>query len=135
MTIDETYNVELIHSRTNKNCIGTASAAERELLALAFTLGIHSVSGYDSPILIDTPLARVSGDHRVNLTNVLLEISKKKQTILILTPDEFPQDVRDLIYDEDIQKFGIFQVNEFYSDIKEMSANIIEETYFNKEDN
>ena len=135
VTIDETYNVELIHSRTNKNCIGTASAAERELLALAFTLGIHSVSGYDSPILIDTPLARVSGDHRVNFTNVLLEISKKKQTILILTPDEFSQDVRDLIYDEDIQKFGIFQVNEFYSDIKEMSANIIEETYFNKEDN
>ena len=135
VTIDDTYNVELIHTRTNANCIGTASAAERELLALAFTLGIHSVSGFDSPILIDTPLARVSGDHRVNFTNVLLEISKKKQTILILTPDEFSQDVRDLIYDEEIQKFGIFQVNEFYSDIKEMSANIIEETYFNKEDN
>ena len=101
-------------------------AAERELLALAFTLGIHSVSGFSSPLLIDTPLARVSGAHRVNFTNVLLEVSKNKQTILILTPDEFSQDVKDLIYEEHIQKFGIFQVDEFYSNIEEMSTNQME---------
>ena len=124
--IDDVYNVELIHSRTNSNCLGTASAAERELLALAFTLGIHSVSGFSSPLLIDTPLARVSGAHRVNFTNVLLEVSKNKQTILILTPDEFSQDVKDLIYEEHIQKFGIFQVDEFYSNIEEMSTNQME---------
>ena len=124
--IDDAYNVELIHSRTNSNCLGTASAAERELLALAFTLGIHSVSGFSSPLLIDTPLARVSGAHRVNFTNVLLEVSKNKQTILILTPDEFSQDVKDLIYEEHIQKFGIFQVDEFYSNIEEMSTNQME---------
>jgi len=72
----EDYNVELIHSKTNTNCLGSASAAERELLALAFTLGVHSVSGFNSPLLIDTPLARVAGSNRLNFTNVLLEISK-----------------------------------------------------------
>ena len=124
--IDDAYNVELIHNVTNSNCLGSASAAERELLALAFTLGVHSVSGFNSPLLIDTPLARVSGAHRVNFTNVLLEISKNKQTILILTPDEFSQDVRDLIYEEHIPKFGIVQKTETYSQLVEMSINQME---------
>ena len=126
INIDEDYNVELIHSKTNTNCLGSASAAERELLALAFTLGVHSVSGFNSPLLIDTPLARVAGSNRLNFTNVLLEISKNKQTILILTPDEFSQEVRDLIYNENIQKFGIVQQTEYHSEIEEMSSNRME---------
>ncbi len=127
VTIDDAYNVKLIHNLTNSNCLGTASAAERELLALAFTLGIHSVSGFSSPLLIDTPLARVSGAHRVNFTNVLLDVSKEKQTILILTPDEFSPDVRDLIYAEQIQQFGIVQIDELHSEMKEMSKKTMEE--------
>lgn len=127
VTIDDAYNVKLIHNITNSNCLGTASAAERELLALAFTLGIHSVSGFSSPLLIDTPLARVSGAHRVNFTNVLLDVSNEKQTILILTPDEFSIDVRNLIYGEQIQQFGIVQIDELHSKMKEMTKKDMEE--------
>lgn len=127
VTIDDAYNVKLIHNITQSNCLGTASAAERELLALAFTLGIHSVSGFSSPLLIDTPLARVSGAHRVNFTNVLLDVSEEKQTILILTPDEFSPDVRNLIYAEQIQQFGIVQVDELHSKMEEMSEKKMEE--------
>ena len=111
--IDEEYNLKLIHKLTNDNALGSASAAERQLVALAFTLGVHSISGFKAPLLIDTPLARVSDENRVNFAEVLLNISKKdKQMILILTPDEFSDNIKPIfesapqfeieIYEEEI---------------------------------
>ncbi len=110
--IDEEYNLKLIHKLTNDNALGSASAAERQLVALAFTLGVHSISGFKAPLLIDTPLARVSDENRVNFAEVLLNISKDKQMILILTPDEFSDNIKPIfesapqfeieIYEEEI---------------------------------
>ena len=105
--ISDNYTLELIHSKTNKNSLGSASAAERELLALAFTLGVHSVSGFDSPLLIDTPLARVSDNNRVNFADTLLKISESKQIILLLTPAEFSDDIKELFDKENLAKFNI----------------------------
>lgn len=48
------------------SCAGTCSAAERALLALSFTLAMHEVSGFESPLFIDTPIARASGENRAN---------------------------------------------------------------------
>ena len=90
--IDEKFRLSLIHSM-GYECLGTAGAAERELLALSFTLALHRVSGFDSPILIDTPVARISDSHRVSFGEVLLQASADKQTILLLTPAEHSEDL------------------------------------------
>ena len=119
--IDDSYNLKLIHSVTQSNVIGTASAAERELLVLAFTLGVHKISGFSSPLMIDTPLARVSDDHRLNFAKVLLEVSKIKQIILLFTPAEFSEDVQGLLNSEYINKYQIVMgEDESYSVIEEM---------------
>lgn len=110
--IDDDYDLKLIHKLTNDNAIGSASAAERQLVALAFTLGVHSISGFKAPLLIDTPLARVSDDNRVNFADVLLEISKEKQMILILTPDEFSDNIKPIF--ESVPKFEIEILEEEY---------------------
>jgi DNA sulfur modification protein DndD len=94
--IDENFNISLIHSM-GYECLGTASAAERELLALSFTLALHRVSGFDSPILIDTPVARVSDSHRVSFGQVLLQVSAEKQTVLLLTPAEHSDDLAQVV--------------------------------------
>ena len=107
VVIPKNYMLELIHSQTNENSLGSASAAERELLALAFTLGIHSVSGFNSPLLIDTPLARVSDEHRVNFAKTLLEISEDKQIILLLTPAEYSEDIKVLFNNEHVNEYTI----------------------------
>lgn len=107
VVIDDSYNLELIHNITKSNALGSASAAERELLALSFTLGIHSVSGFDSPLLIDTPLARVSDEHRINFAKVFLEVSKNKQIILLFTPAEFSEDIRSLFEKENVSNYEI----------------------------
>ena len=119
--INDDYQVELIHSVTNSNSIGSASAAERELLVLSFTLGVHTISEFDSPLLIDTPLARVSDEHRVNFAKTFIEISKNKQITLLLTPAEYSEEIQELFGKEDILKFEIVMAeDESHSDIQEM---------------
>ena len=74
-------------------CLGSISAAERELLALSFTLALHKISGFDSPILIDFPVARVSDEHRQNMANIFSKISEEKQIILLFTPAEYSAEI------------------------------------------
>ena len=93
VNIESDYNISLIHSM-GYECLGSVSAGERELLALSFTLALHEVSGFDSPILIDTPVARISGPHRENFGNVLAEISGRKQIMLLFTPAEYSEEIR-----------------------------------------
>jgi len=90
--IDLNYHIKLIHS-LGFECLGTVSAGERALLALAFTLSLHEVSGFDSPILIDTPVARISGKNRENFGKIFSSVSDKKQTILLFTPDEYTKSI------------------------------------------
>jgi len=65
------------------------SGGERECLALAFTKALHTISGFDAPILIDRPLAMVSGPPRQYIANILLKLAEEKQLILFLTPDDY----------------------------------------------
>jgi DNA sulfur modification protein DndD len=94
--IGDDYSISVTHAM-GYPCLGSLGAAERELLALAFTLGLHTVSGFSAPILIDTPVARVAGENRVNFAKVLAEVAQRKQTILLFTPDEYSPDVRTLL--------------------------------------
>lgn len=77
-------------------CLGSCSAAERELLALAFTLALHKESGFDGPLVIDTPLSRISGDLRSAFAKVLKSVSKTKQILLFLTEDEYSDNVKSI---------------------------------------
>lgn len=92
ISIDDDYNINLYHT-LGFECLGSVSAAERELLALSFTLALHKISGFESPIIIDTPVARVSDEHRENFGKTLADVSKNKQIILLFTPAEYSVDI------------------------------------------
>lgn len=91
--LDETYQLDLIH-KDGYSCVGSCSAAERSLLALAFTLALHEVSGFSALLFIDTPVARVTSQNRANFASVLSEVSKRKQLIMTFTPDEYSESVK-----------------------------------------
>ena len=95
VTLNENYELDLIH-RDDYSCVGSCSAAERALLALSFTLALHKVSGFDSLLFIDTPVARVSDQNRVNFAEVLCEVSKDKQIIMTFTPDEYSSEIKNI---------------------------------------
>ncbi len=54
---------------------------------------MHEVSGFDSPLFIDTPIARASGENRENFARTLVEVSRRKQLILAFTPDEYSESI------------------------------------------
>ncbi|HEY8362750.1 MAG TPA: AAA family ATPase [Tissierellaceae bacterium] len=96
VTIDDDYNINLIHSM-GYECLGTISGGEREVLTLAFTMALHKISGFNSPIIIDRPLAMVSGEPRKNIVDVFSQISKNKQVILLFTPDDYSVDISSIL--------------------------------------
>ncbi|MBL7060688.1 MAG: AAA family ATPase [Actinobacteria bacterium] len=117
--ISDKYNISLINS-LGYECLGTISAAEREFLALSFTLALHKVSGFDAALLIDTPLARVDDINRRNFGNVFTNISENKQVILLFTPSEYSKDIRDILHNKISNIFEIkFSIDDNISEFKE----------------
>ena len=95
--LDDNFQLTLYHKKTGQSCLFSCSAAEKELLALAFTIALHEVSGYDNLLFIDTPVGRVSDENRRNFASVLLDISQGKQIVLAVTPSEYSNEVSDVL--------------------------------------
>ncbi|HZJ76889.1 MAG TPA: hypothetical protein VFC70_04185, partial [Oscillospiraceae bacterium] len=92
--LSESYLLSL-YNIDGLECLGSCSAAERALLALAFTIALHKESGYEGPLVVDSPIRNISGILREKFAKVLGKISKEKQIILFLTKDEYSIQVRD----------------------------------------
>ncbi len=122
VTIEENYHISVHHSM-GYDALGTLSAAERELLALSFTLALHEVSGFEGPLLIDTPVARVSDSHRENFAQALLRVAKRgKQIILLFTPDEYTSTVSKHLENDAASRHEIrLQQNERESKVEDLT--------------
>jgi len=94
VTIDDNYNVSVMH-QSGRHARGTLSAGERQVLALAFMAALNSVSGFDVPIIIDTPLARLSSEPKKNIAMNLPNYLKGKQVTLLVTEEEYTREVRE----------------------------------------
>lgn len=92
--IDANYNVSVIH-KSGLESIGSLSAGERQVLALAFMAALNSVSGFNVPIIIDTPLGRISREPKENIARNLPNYLKDKQVILLVTEEEYTPEIRE----------------------------------------
>lgn len=90
--LDIDYGVHVRDDR-GRDALGTMSKAEIQAVAIAFTLALHTVSGYEGPLVIDTPFARTEGKIRRNMAEMLLELSASKQVVLLVTPAEYTDEV------------------------------------------
>lgn len=111
--ITENYSASVINN-DGFECLGSCSAAERELLVLAFTLALHKQSGFEGPLVIDTPLSRISGDLRESFAKVLRTVSESKQIILFVTEDEYSTNVKDVFEPYANQKYKFELIDEDY---------------------
>lgn len=104
ININENYEVKLFDEdgRPSKS---SASASEVELLALAFILAIHSVSGFESPLVVDTLLARTGGQQRLNVANSCLNVSEEKQLLLFLLEEEYSEPVKRLFKEKHVYEY------------------------------
>ena len=109
--LDRNFRFQLFNM-DNKSCFGTCSASEKELLALAFTIALHKVSGYNNLLFIDTPVGRVSDINRSNFANVLKNVSMDKQIVLAFTPSEYSDEIKNVLNDTAVSSFNILRSDE-----------------------
>ncbi|TQQ85107.1 hypothetical protein EXD82_03150 [Peptacetobacter hominis] len=110
--LDSNFRLKLFHKYEKTSCLNSCSAAEKELLALAFTIALHKVSGYDNLLFIDTPVGRVSDVNRENFAKVLLGISEGKQIILAFTPAEYSDEIETVFNRDVISSYAYLETDE-----------------------
>lgn len=93
LSINDRYELA-VYNINKKEMTGSLSATEYMALAYSFTLAIHKASGKNCPLVVDSPLGRVSDDNRVNMATELLKVSMDKQIIMLFTPDEYSSEVK-----------------------------------------
>lgn len=112
--IDDRYRVRVVHAKS-RNATGTLSAGERECLALAFSLALSEVSGFDLPFVIDTPLGRLDENVSEHTSLAIASQAEDRQVVLLMQPaeyseavkrtlHEFPLAIYDLEFDSDEQE-------------------------------
>jgi len=91
--INETYQVRVFNTR-GMSSLGTLSAGEQQMLGLAFMAALGTVSGFNAPIVIDTPIGRISGKPRNNIAESLPTYLSDTQLILLMTDTEYTPEVQ-----------------------------------------
>jgi len=88
ITIDSnTFSLEIHDSSGRIKPASSLSAAERQLLSVAMLWGLARASGRVLPIVIDTPLGRLDGDHRPNIIEEYFP-EASHQVVLLSTDTE-----------------------------------------------
>jgi len=96
VVIDDDYNISVPHV-SGREGLGTLSAGERQVCALSFMAALNSVSGFDVPIIIDTPLARISNEPTRSIAENLPNYLPNKQVSLLVTDKEYTPEVKETL--------------------------------------
>jgi DNA sulfur modification protein DndD len=104
--IDDNYNISLLDNH-DRNSLNTLSAGETQTLALSFMAALNTVSGFYAPIIIDTPIGRISPNIKRNIAENLPSYMGDRQLILLVTGSEYTEEFRTAIKDDVSEEYEI----------------------------
>ena len=90
VTLNKDYNV-LIHKEGGDILPNDLSKGGQLVLALSFMTALNSLSGFELPIVIDTPLGRLDEPIKENIGKFLPIYTKNKQVTLLVTSSEYSE--------------------------------------------
>jgi DNA sulfur modification protein DndD len=105
VSIEDNYDIRVAHV-DGYNATGSLSAGETLFLALSFIAALREISGFDFPIVIDTPLGRVSGKPRILAAENLPRYLPSTQITMLVTDTEYNSPIID---DETNENMGSFR--------------------------
>lgn len=91
--IDRDYKFK-VFGVSNDDRFADLSAGERQVLAYSFIAALTQVSGFDAPVVIDTPLGRISILPRREIASKLPLFLKNTQITILFTDAEYTEEVR-----------------------------------------
>ena len=101
---DETYDVELtddyqvkVYGPSGEKKLGSLSAGERQVLALSFMSALSKISGFSAPLVIDTPLGRISSRPKRRIAQNLPDYLEDTQITFLMTDEEYSQEVQAML--------------------------------------
>ena len=99
--INENYIVTAV-DKYGQNVREDLSSGEKMILAFAFMAALRKVTDLKFPLIVDTPLGRISGKTRYKLANVLPKALQGDQIVLFVTDAEYQAAIHE---DQGKQKF------------------------------
>jgi len=97
--IDDNYRVTIYQKDGDINTAEDLSTGGTLTLALAFTLALNSLSGFELPIVIDTPMGNLDEDIQMNIAEFLPDYSQNKQVTLLVKSKEYTKEFRNEVID------------------------------------
>lgn len=96
--LDDEYNIFIKNKTGKEERPGDLSDGEKLCLGLCFMSALHNISGFDLPIIMDTPLGNLDKDMRHNIAKFLPDFVEGKQTVLLVTGTEYTDDFRETLF-------------------------------------
>ena len=109
--INKNYEVSLIDVTGETVTPGILSAGEKLVLALSFVAALNSISGFELPFIIDTPMGRLDEEMKINISHTLPDYVEGNQVALLVTGEEYTDKFRDGIISK-VGKEYMIRVNE-----------------------
>lgn len=94
VSIDKNYNVT-IHKENSDVVPNDLSKGGQLVLALSFMTALNSLSGFELPIIIDTPLGRLDEPIKRKIAENLPIYTRNKQVTLLVTSSEYSEGFKD----------------------------------------
>lgn len=105
--IDERqFRIRLLDRRRQPIAMRELSAGEKEILAISLLWALQKASGRDLPVIIDTPLARLDRDHRLNIVRQYLP-QAGPQVLILSTDTEIDAKYLDEIEDRVAERYQL----------------------------
>jgi len=105
VSLDDDYQISVSPEGSENNRIGSLSAGETQILALSFMAALSDISGFDAPVVIDTPLGRISGDNRRRIAQNLPNYLEDTQVTFLMTDKEYAGDVKRFLAERVANKY------------------------------
>ncbi len=94
VTLEKDYQIKITKNSGRKVTPGDLSDGEENLLALSFMMALHSLSGFEIPLIIDAPFEKLDKGKRIDFISDLHDFTKKKQIVFLFTDSQYTNEVR-----------------------------------------
>ena len=107
--IEDDYKIKITKSSGKQVRPGDLSDGEENLLALSFMMALHSLSGFEIPLIIDAPLEKLDKGKRIDFISDLHKYTKDKQIVFLFTDSQYTEDVRAHMLENIVDEYELKQ--------------------------